>query len=262
MSSNECLLAIDGLNVIRRVHEGNPAPDSPEKAAITVRNSLGSLRRALQEHQPTHAVLAMDQQAPNWRHDLYADYRAGRKPMPECLQAVLPEIREAIEALGIRVISRTGLEADDLLATLAHRWGQRSASPCIVLSTDKDLCQLLSLGDWVRVRDHFKPEWRTRDWVVNKFGVAVEQLGDFLALMGDTVDGVPGVPKVGQGTASKLLNEHHTLEAVLSWARADASKLAQRLCDHEADARLSRALVGFKTDEPLGVCWNDLRLAA
>lgn len=253
--ANFHLLLVDGLNVVRRVYEANPAPDSDDKAKGAVKSSLSSLRRALRELDPTHALLAFDAGGHTWRHALYDRYREGRKPMPEPLRNALPSLYEQLRNDGWATRCIEGVEADDVIVTAAHRV-QGKPFKVTVLSTDKDLLVLLRLAG-VQVRDHFKPEWRDVAWCEKKFGVGPALLADYLALMGDAVDGIPGVEGVGQKTAAKLLLEHGGLEAVLQAAEAGHSstkgKLGEKLRAQAAMARLSRQLVGFKTDIDLGI---------
>jgi 5'-3' exonuclease len=256
------LLVIDGLNVVRRIYEANLAPDSPAKAQGAVKSSVQSLRRALTEHAPTHAVAFFDHGGTTWRHDMYAPYRQSRKPMPQVLRDVLPELYTQVEAT-LQVACRTypGIEADDAIGQTSLAW--RKAFPedsVTALSTDKDIAQLIA--DGVRVWDHFKNECRDTAWVVAKFGVEPALLGDLLALMGDASDDIPGIPKVGVKTAAKLLNEYGSLQAVLAAGPTIPGALGLKLQTNADDARLSRQLVSFKLDSTLGLSWKDLRVSA
>lgn len=251
------LLNVDGLNLVRRVYEANPAPDSVEKAEGAMRASLSSLKRALREHAPTHALVAFDAGGRTWRHDIYEAYRNSRKPMPEPLKAVLPALIEHWSSLGFCVRQIAGVEADDTVATATTR-AVAAGIECVVLSTDKDLVGLM--GDKVSIRDHFKPEWRDLAWCMKKFGVPPHLLADLLALQGDSVDDIPGVDGVGAKTAAKLILEHGSLEAVLLAAPGIKGKLGQKLVEQQDIARLSRRLTALKTDVSLGIAsWSELR---
>ncbi|TJY57214.1 5'-3' exonuclease [Sinimarinibacterium sp. CAU 1509] len=254
------LLVIDALNVVRRCHAANPAESAIVRAQDSVRSSIGSMRRALNEHAPTHAVAVFDQEGPTWRHALYPGYKASRKPMPPQLRAELPGLREQLESqLRLRSVSLPEVEADDVIASIVQRWCARDHGDVVVLSTDKDLCQLTTHG--AVVRDHFKPEWRDAAWVQERYGVEPPQLGDLLALAGDGSDDIPGVPGVGETIAARLLGQFHTLDGVLEAASTLPGKLGERLREHAQSARLSRELVSFRIG-PVGVCWSDLRCAA
>lgn len=255
----QTLLLIDGLNIVRRCYEANPADDSPEKAQATVRSSLGSFKRALTEHKPDYALAAFDFGGPTWRHELYPAYREKRKPMPQVLRDVLPQFKEQLkEQTGMCCLTVPGVEADDVLATAFYAWSKTGRGPATVMSTDKDLAALIA--DGARVRDHFTPEWREEAWVQKKFGVPARLLHDVLALMGDDVDGVPGVDKVGAKTAAAWLLEHGSLENLLAAAGAIKGKAGERLREQADRARISRQLVAFKTDIQLGLTWSMCRM--
>jgi DNA polymerase-1 len=122
--SNRTLLLIDALNIIRRIWEAIPIEDSPEKAVGAMRSCLASFKRAIEHHAPTHALAVFDLEGTTWRHDLYPDYQAGRKPMPESMRTSLPALISNLGELGIPSFSMAGYEADDVLAAIAHAMGQ------------------------------------------------------------------------------------------------------------------------------------------
>ncbi|MET0267292.1 MAG: 5'-3' exonuclease H3TH domain-containing protein [Duganella sp.] len=250
------LLAIDGLNIVRRVYEASPEPDSPEKADIALRHAFSSLRNLINDHQPTHVLPAFDYGGQTWRHDLFDGYRAGRAPMPEPLRAALPEFYGTLEKLGLHVVSLPGVEADDVIGTVVLRWLTEGRGDATVASTDKDLHGLIA--DGARVWDHFKGEWHDRDWVERKWGVPPEQLPDLLALMGDVTDSIPGVSKVGVKTAARLLRTYGTLDAIMAGAGILKDTLGETLRKEREMLYLSRQLVQLKTDVRVGVTWNML----
>lgn len=250
------LLIIDAMNIIRRIHEAVPGPESEERVADTVASSLASFRRALKTHRPTHAVAVFDHGGRTWKHDLYAAYQAHRKPMPELLKGGVQTIQQALAGLGLHWIAIAGIEADDAIATLVEKWCKASAEPVIILSTDKDFLQLLN--DQVGIYDHFKGRWRDAAYVQEKFGVTPAQMGDLLALMGDAADGIPGVDKVGAKTAAGLLRINGNLDRVISNADKVSGQVGVNLRKGVELARLSRRLVSFKTDVPLGLTWRML----
>lgn len=256
------LLLIDGLNVVRRVYEAIPAPDSPEKAEGALKSSLASMRNSIRLHRPSHLLVAFDYGGATWRHQISGGaYRANRKPMAQDLRDALEHFYPTLwNDHGIANTSRKGFEADDIIATVARRWlaspaGARGDS-VVVQSTDKDLCQLVAEG--VEVYDHFQQEYRHRPWIEAKFGVGPELLGDYLALTGDSVDGVEGVPGVGPKTAAKLLNEHGSLEAVLAAAPGFKGKLREKFMANLETARLARQLVTLADNVELGLTWASI----
>ena len=250
------LLAIDGLNIVRRVYEASPEPDSDLKASIALRHAFSSFRNVLETHAPTHVLAAFDYGGATWRHALYPRYREHRAPMPAALRAALPEFQERLKTAGVPVAMLPGVEADDVVATCVMRWLQENRGEAIVATTDKDLHVLIAQG--ALVWDHFKNEWHDDAWVRNKFGVAPELLHDLLALMGDATDGVPGVSKIGMKTAARLLNAYGGLDAVMAGAGILKTPLGERLRAEREILYLSRRLVQLKTDVRLGVTWKML----
>ena len=187
---------------------------------------------------------------------LYPDYKKNRSPMPEELRDILPDVLEAFLSAGVRSITVSELEADDVIATIARRVADLNGN-VTVLSTDKSFCQLIGFG--VRVYDHFADVEHDRNWTRNRFGVEPEILADLFALAGDTSLGIPGVRSVGVHTAVKLLNDHGTLEGVLAVADDIAGKLGSKLRDGRDDARLAKKLVSLVTDAQLGMNLKDFR---
>ena len=253
------LLAIDGLNILRRVYEANPEPDSEEKAELALRNAFFSFRKLLDAHAPSHVLPAFDAGGPTWRNAIHPPYRAGRAPMPAVLSARLPAFLEQLQRLGLHPVRIDGVEADDVIATAVLRWLRESRGEAVVVSTDHDLLSLVAHG--ARLWDHFKSEWRDRAWVERKYGVPPEKLVELFALVGDAADGIPGIPHIGQKTAAKLLQTCADLEAVMAGAGILLTPLGQRLRAGREAAFLSRELVRLKTDVQLGVSWNMLRYA-
>lgn len=255
-SHNIRLLLVDALNLIRRVYAAQPGPDGPERAEAARDASVQSLDRALRESSPTHAVCVFDGEGTSWRHDLFADYKAGHDPMPEALAEALAGYRQAFLEIGVASLCLPRLEADDVIATAATKAAAAGAD-ALVLSTDRGFLQLLPAG--VRLRDHFRRADLDAPYVAKKFGVRPEQLGDSLALAGDHGNGIPGVPGIGPKSAARLLGRFETLERVLESAGEVQGKLGERLREHADAVRLYRRLVGLKTDLDLGTNLSELR---
>jgi protein Xni len=250
------LLAIDGLNIVRRVYEASPEPDSDLKADIALRHALSSFRHLITGHEPTHVLPAFDFGGRTWRHDLYEGYREGRAPMPDPLRAALPGFYDTLAKIGLQPVSLPGVEADDVIGTAVMRWLNEGRGEAVVASTDKDLHCLIAHG--ALVWDHFKGEWHDSAWVENKWGVPPEQLPDLLALMGDATDSIPGVSRVGQKTAARLLRTYGTLDAIMAGAGILKDTLGETLRKEREMLYLSRQLVQLKTDVKVGVSWNML----
>lgn len=250
------LLAIDGLNIVRRIYEASPEPDSAEKAATALRFSLSAFHKLLHEHSPSHVLAAFDFGGLTWRHQLYDRYREQRAPMPDALRASLPDLYAELDKFHIKVVCLPEVEADDVIATVILRWLSEGRGAAVVVSTDKDLHVLIQHG--ALIWDHFKNEWHDAAWVNNKFGVPPEQLEQLLALMGDATDGIPGVSKVGMKTAAKLLQSYGTIDAIMAGAGILKNTLGENLRKDAQILALSRQLVALKADVQLGVTWNML----
>jgi protein Xni len=250
------LLAIDGLNIVRRVYEASPEPDSDLKAEIALRHALNSFRTLINGHEPTHVLPAFDFGGSTWRHALYQGYRETRAPMPAPLRAALPGFYATLEKFGLRPVSLPEVEADDVIGTVVTRWLSENRGEAVVASTDKDLHCLIA--DGARVWDHFRSEWHDAAWVENKWGVPPAQLPDLLALMGDATDSVPGVSKVGLKTAARLLRTYGTLDGIMAGAGILKDTVGEALRKERDMLYLSRQLVQLKTDVRVGVSWNML----
>ena len=251
------LLAIDGLNIVRRVYEAaSDEPDSPEKAESALRHSMSSFRNLLGAHSPSHVLAAFDHGGTTWRHALYPRYREQRAPMPSPLREALPGFYDRLRELGVHVCCVPEVEADDVIGTCVMRWLNEGRGDAVVATTDKDLHGLIGHG--ALVWDHFKGEWHDDAWVRTRFGVAPELLPDLLALMGDVTDGVPGVSKIGMKTAARLLNAYGNLDAVIAGAGILKTPVGERLRAERATLDVSRKLVELKLDVRLGVTWKTL----
>ena len=200
---------------------------------------------------PTHMAVILDKSEQTFRNEMYDGYKAHRPPPPEDLVPQFPLIRTATRAFSIPCIEEEGLEADDIIAcyvTAATKAGWRVT----IVSSDKDLMQLIDEDAGVDMLDTMNDRRIGREQVLEKFGVPPEKVGDVLALMGDSVDNVPGVPGIGPKTASQLIQAFGDLETVLaSTEQISKPKLKQSLIDHAEDARLSRELVRLVCDAPL-----------
>jgi 5'-3' exonuclease len=261
-SQNQCkpkLLLVDGTSIVRRVFEAVKGEDTPGRAEGALNSSWGSFMRALREHEPTHFLAAFDHGGETWRHRLYPQYKVDRKPMSANLSAALPGFLERLNNAGMRTLRVPDVEADDTLTTLALKAVERGFD-VVLLASDKDLYRLLSNG--VRIYDHFQSEWRDAVWVQDRYGVTPDKMTDFLALMGDDVDGIPGVDGVGEKLAARLLNTHGDLEGVIAAAGDIKGKLGERIRESFEVARLSRQLATMRTDVPLGVTPREIQLPA
>ena len=212
-----------------------------------------------QEDGPSHMAVILDARGPTHRDVLYDQYKANRPPAPEDLVPQFPLIRVATRAFSIPCIEEAGLEADDIIACYATAASAAGWKTTIV-SSDKDLMQLVDDGK-VDMLDTMKDKRIDRAAVIEKFGVGPERLGDVLALMGDKVDNVPGIPGIGPKTAAQLINQFGDLDGVLAGTdQVTKPKLKQSLIDHADAARMSRELVELVCRHPLPEPLDDLKL--
>lgn len=250
--SAHCLL-IDAMNLIRRIHAA--VPDNDVDALFE--RCQQALTKALRLHQPTHAILVWDGgHQHSWRKQIYADYKAQRKPMPEDLAKVLPQLRQRIAQQGIQSVQIENVEADDIIATIARKVAARGGQ-VLILSTDKGFGQLHSnhIHQW----DHFNGHAIDADYLAQKVGVAPTQLLDYWALAGDSNNGIPGVPGIGKKTALQLLSDHQSISAIYQAEQTD-DKLRQRLDKHKDAARLSYQLAKLRNDIELNINLNQFRV--
>ena len=226
-------------------------------AIFGLANTALKLRR---EEQPDFWALAWDGPGPTFRHERFPDYKATRKPMPDDLLAQIPALEDLAHALGLPVLEIPGVEADDVMATLAVL-GERAGLEVALVTSDKDMLPLVT--ERVRLLSPAAREdyaWVGRAEVIEKWGVPPEQVRDVLALMGDTSDNVPGVPGVGEKTAVELIREFGSLDALyarLGEVKREAVRV--KLAAHREQAHLSRELVTVKTDLDLPWTISDLR---
>lgn len=204
----------------------------------------------------------MDVPGGGWRTALHPPYKSKRPPMPQALVDVLPAIEARLETIGLPRVREAGAEADDIVASIAAAFTARPGAvngELVVMSTDKALLSLLELG--VRVRHHFERTYLDANYVEERFGIRAHQLLDWLAIVGDTSQDIPGVKGIGAKSATRLLNDFGSLEAILS-ANGDGLSAREKSAfeTHAESARLSRQLVTPRTDIVIGVNLRDCRL--
>ncbi|MBN2193156.1 MAG: DNA polymerase I [Polyangiaceae bacterium] len=232
--------------VFRAYHALSPLTNAAGEPTHAVFGTVTMLERLLRQRRPRRLAVAMDSRTPSFRKGIYDAYKANRGVPPDDLVVQFPRVAAVIAALSIPVLQQDGLEADDIIATVV-RLAREQGLRVVIVSADKDLMQLVGedvlLWDSMRDRVFGPPE------VIDRFGVEVHQLGDLLALMGDSSDNIPGVPSVGPKTARDLLAEHGTLDRVYAeLATVPRAKLRETLAAHRDQAYLSRKLVTLRTD--------------
>ncbi len=224
-----------------------------------VRGAVTALQKLIRRTQPTHMAVVFDTPEPTFRHELSEFYKAHRPSMPSELSPQIPYLHAMIHALGIPTLKLPGAEADDLIGTLARR-ACREGHHVLISTGDKDMCQLVD--DLIVLEDSFKEKTMDAAAVMEKFGVRPDQIVDYLALMGDSSDGIPGIPRVGAKTAAKLLNQYDTIANLLTHLDDIKGAVGQSLRDHQGDIPLNHQLATIVCDLPLDLDWHELRLTA
>ncbi|MEO0690150.1 MAG: DNA polymerase I [Pseudomonadota bacterium] len=263
------LYLVDGSSYIFRAYHRLPPLTNPEGTPVGAvygyTTMLWKLADDLDKAEgPTHLAVILDKDSKSFRNEIYPEYKANRPEPPEDLRPQFPLIRDATRAFSLPCIEEQGLEADDLIASYA-REAQRQGWNVTIVSSDKDLMQLVGEENGARIDmlDTMKSARIYIPEVEEKFGVTPDLVGDVLALMGDSVDNIPGIYGVGPKTASKLIAEHGSLTAALDYApEMKTSKLKERLLEGRDDAEMSRVLVTLKEDCDLPVAIEDMKLSA
>ena len=252
------VILVDGSYYLFRCFHGLPPLSNqdglPTNATRGVLNALGKL---IKKYDPTHMAVAFDTKAPTFRHELSDAYKAHRPPMDDDLRVQIPYIHEMIEKLGISLIKIDGFEADDIIGTLARN-ACMQGYPVVISTGDKDMAQLVN--DCVILEDSFKDKITDVAGVFDKFGVHNTQIADYLTLMGDSSDGIAGIPKVGAKTASKLLGEYGNIEGILANVANIKGMVGQKIAEHQDEIPLNRTLATIGTDLQLPISFDELRL--
>jgi DNA polymerase-1 len=270
MSEKNHLYLVDGSSYIFRAYHRLPPLTNPNGVPVGAvygyTTMLWKLAKDLHDADgPTHLAVILDHSSQSFRNEIYDQYKANRPEPPEDLRPQFPLIRDATRAFSLPCIETEGFEADDLIASYTEA-AVTAGWDVTIVSSDKDLMQLIrepADGPHVDMLDTMKNVRLGLDAVNEKFGVTPDLVGDVLALMGDSVDNVPGVRGVGPKTATKLIVEYGDLEKALAGAETmKPSKLRDNLIEHADMARLSRVLVELKRDCPLPDALDDLKLGA
>ncbi|WP_257287851.1 MULTISPECIES: 5'-3' exonuclease H3TH domain-containing protein [unclassified Endozoicomonas] len=248
------LLLIDALNLIRRVHAAVRAPDEDSQIDGAISATVASLTRAIKETSPTHCLMVFDGNPPTWRHNLFPDYKKGRKPMPEPLRKRLGDFNRAFLNMGVRTFRKSGLEADDVIASVASKASKANVETTI-LSTDRIFLQLLNAPQ-IKLRDHFQKFDYQRDSVQKLYGFGADRLTQFWAIAG--VGDVPGVQGVGDKGATSLMLEHQEISNIFLLGE-ESKGAAGKVVKQKDQALLSLKLATLACDLEVGVRMKDLR---
>ncbi len=255
MAQNKILL-LDSNSLMHRAYHALPNLKSSKGLHTgAIYGFLSILLKIIKEQNPTHIAAAFDLHGPTFRHEMYKEYKATRKPMDEELREQVEPLKDLITAMGIKIVSKQGYEGDDILGTLSKRFEDE----CIIVTGDRDSFQLVSPTTkifWTKkgVSDIevYDVERLLED------GFTVEQFIDYKALRGDTSDNVPGIPSVGEKTAKQLLDKYGSLENILANAEQIPGKLGQNVANNKELALLSKELVTINCDVPVECTLSDI----
>ena len=250
-TNNAPLVLVDGSSYLFRAFHALPDLRTTNKQPTgAVRGVISMIRRLMKDYPNSHIAVIFDAKGKTFRHDLYAEYKANRPPMPDDLRVQIEPIHRIIEAMGIPLLVIDDVEADDVIGTLATQATEHQFET-VISTGDKDMAQLVSEHvSLVNTMDGTKTD---RQGVVDKFGVPAERIIDYLALVGDSSDNIPGVPKCGPKTAVKWLNQYGSLQVVMQHADEIGGKVGENLRSVLDILPLSYQLATIKTDVALDV---------
>ena len=259
------ILLIDGHSILNRAFYGLPdLTNSEGRHTGAVYGFLNILFRILEEEKPKYLTVAFDLHEPTFRHKIYNAYKGTRKPMPEELREQVPLIQEVLTAMGIKIVSKPGYEADDLLGTLAVR-SEKEGMDVTILSGDRDLLQLATEKVLIRLPKTSRGKTTIENFhtqeVIEKYQVTPPQIIELKALMGDSADNIPGIPGVGEKTATKMVVEFGSIEnAYAHLEEVKPNKAKESLREHYDMAVLSKTLATINTDSPINYSYEEAEL--
>ena len=253
---SEKIVLIDGHSILNRAFYGLPDLTNSEGLHTNaVYGFLNILFRTLEEEQPQYLAVAFDVHAPTFRHQMYADYKGTRKPMPSELREQVPMLKEVLRAMDIELVEKAGYEADDILGTLAERC-EKKGMEVTVVSGDRDILQLASDRIMIRMPKTVRGKTTIENYhakeVMERYQVEPKQIIELKALMGDTSDNIPGIPGVGEKTATKLIVEYGSIEnAYVHVEEIRPNKAKESLKNNYDLAVMSKKLATIDTNAPV-----------
>ncbi|HEX5792670.1 MAG TPA: 5'-3' exonuclease H3TH domain-containing protein, partial [Rheinheimera sp.] len=257
------LILVDGSSYLFRAYHSPPhLTNSRGEATGAIYGVVNMLKSLLRQYQPSQMAVVFDAKGPTFRNDMYSDYKANRPPMPDDLRSQIAPLHRIIEAMGLPLLCVSGVEADDVIGTLA-RQASREGRHTLISTGDKDMAQLVD--EHVTLINTMTNTLLDPQGVVEKFGVGPELIIDYLALMGDKVDNIPGLPGVGEKTAAALLQGlgsieqiYQQLDKVAGLSFRGAKTMVAKLEEFRAQLELSYQLATIKTDVTLPYQLADL----
>ncbi len=259
------LVLIDGHSILNRAFYG--LPDLTNGQGLHTNAVYGFLNimfKILEEERPDYLTVAFDVHAPTFRHELYGDYKGTRKPMPQELREQVPLMKQMLRAMGVCIVEKAGLEADDILGTIARR-GEREGMEVALVSGDRDLLQIATDHIKIRIPKTKGSKTEVEDYyakdVEAKYQVDPLRFIDLKALMGDTADNIPGVPKIGEKTATELMVQFGSLDNIYARVEEVGKKsVRESLIQNKELAELSRTLATIRTDSEIDYRFEDAKV--
>jgi DNA polymerase-1 len=251
LAESKQLILVDGSSYLfRAFHALPPLTNSKQQDTGAVKGVINMIRSLMKNYEDSNIAIVFDAKGKTFRSKIYTEYKANRPPMPDELRSQIQPIHQIIEAMGLPLLIISDVEADDVIGTLSGQATEAGIST-LISTGDKDLAQLVN--DKVTLINTMTNELLNNESVVAKFGVAPNRIIDYLALMGDKSDNIPGVPSVGPKTAVKWLLEYGSMEGVIENAEAIGGKVGEKLRDNIDLLRLSYELATIKMDVVLDV---------
>ena len=258
MSSEDPIILVDGSSYLYRAyHALPPLENSKNQPTGAIKGVISMIKKIRIDHPESDLSVIFDAKGKTFRHDMYTEYKANRPPMPEDLVSQIEPIHKIIQLMGIKLIMISGVEADDVIGTLAEQ-ARKKKLDTVISTGDKDMTQLVCKN--VSVVNTMTGELLDESGVKEKFGVPPEHITDYLALIGDKSDNVPGVDKVGPKTAVKWLDEHTNLENVIKNAESLGGKVGENLRSSIDTLKLAHDLVTIKRDVELPFGIEELKV--
>jgi DNA polymerase I len=249
----ERLVVIDGNSLVHRAFYAMP-PMSTEDGRPTnaIFGFMSMLLKILDDYKPQYLCVAFDKHGPTFRHDKYAEYKAGRKPMPEDMRPQLPMLRDLLDKMQIARVDADGFEADDFLGTLAKK-AEAGGVQAVLITGDRDALQLVDEHTLVVLtkKGVTEIEEYTPQHLMDVYGLRPDQIPDLKGLMGDSSDNIPGIPGVGEKTALNLMHEYGGMEEILANAANIKGKMGEKVAAGAESARFSKELATIERDAPL-----------
>ncbi|MDQ5884215.1 MAG: polymerase, partial [Pseudomonadota bacterium] len=256
MRVTPCIL-IDGSSFFYRAfHALPPLVNSKGQPTGAIYGVANMVKKIMQNHQPEYIAVIFDAPGKTFRDELYPEYKSHRPPTPEDLKCQYEPLVHLLQSMGIPVYAIQGVEADDVIATLAKQ-AEKENIPVCIATGDKDFSQIVN--QHIQLYNSMTEQWLDEKAIIEKYGITPNQFIDYLTLTGDSVDNIPGVPKCGPKTACKWLQTYQTLDNLIEHADQITGKIGESLRNSIPNLPLSKQLVTIKCDVELPFHFKDLQ---